>query len=415
MYQIKRDGDKVHGYFLGLPIFYSRRLENSTRYRLLFFRWERKKTELEIKVDKLDERLKIIEKKSGIFKSMFPFSDVRKNSVLLVESNNFHSELLPGIAYYFIQLGYHVDVLLSYYENKLEPFARYHYHKIRITSIKKDSILDLLRCEECDKYKYIYFNSDRVNYQKDISYEYFNSAVKAKENCIYMIHHLESFRNKNVAHALMLGDYVCALKNRPEIVVPVYYGNIQIKPKREKTRFIVIGNIDPKRKNFEMLIKTLKDKTILSENFEVAVIARTGDLDIPEDLKSRFVFLGKLSYSQMYNEIENSDYILTLLDHEVSDHLRYRDWGISGSILLCYGFRKPCLIDSYFAEKYQYNNQNALIYTSHLSFKECILRAIKMNETEYLNMQLALSDAVNDIYEQSIKNLSRIVKNVRDH
>ena len=58
-------------------------------------------------------RLKFRRRKKAI-KADFEviFKNLRKNSVLVVEPNGCHYEVVPGFAKYFSDLGYHVDILV---------------------------------------------------------------------------------------------------------------------------------------------------------------------------------------------------------------------------------------------------------------------------------------------------------------
>ena len=49
-------------------------------------------------------------------------------------------------------------------------------------------------------------------------------------------------------------------------------------------------------------------------------------------------------------KIEENDYFLPLLDNRMTEHERYITIGTSGSFQLIYGFAKPCLIHTKFAD-----------------------------------------------------------------
>ena len=51
------------------------------------------------------------------------FGAVAKKSVLLIEPNGCHGEVLPGMAKYFMDLGYKVSVVLSAENFAQKPFA----------------------------------------------------------------------------------------------------------------------------------------------------------------------------------------------------------------------------------------------------------------------------------------------------
>ena len=55
---------------------------------------------------------------------LLSFGAVAKKSVLLIEANICHGEVLPGMAKYFMDLGYKVSVVLSAENFAQKPFCR---------------------------------------------------------------------------------------------------------------------------------------------------------------------------------------------------------------------------------------------------------------------------------------------------
>ena len=147
-------------------------------------------------------------------------------------------------------------------------------------------------------------------------------------------------------------------------LIPVnchWFGNICLPPKNKVTRFISVGEINPVRRNFKILldaVEFLYDKGIT--NFHITIIGR-GNLDfVNPKIRKFFSVLGRVSYSNMYSEIEKSDFMLPLLDPDNPDHDRYVTLGTSGSFQLVYRFYKPCLIAGKFAEVYGFSSENAI-------------------------------------------------------
>ena len=190
---IEKFDDRKYIKIFGICVYYCREVEDGYKKRFLCWRWLKSKNPIEIKIDSILKELKKIgskQKASNLSAKNdvenLPFEDIKKNSVLLIESNNFHSETLPGIARYFIDLGYNVDILLSYYESKLAPFDRYQFKKIRIKPIQNFDIRNVLKDSRLKKYAAVFFNSDRVNYQKNDSYQYFKESAIEENKKIYL-------------------------------------------------------------------------------------------------------------------------------------------------------------------------------------------------------------------------------------
>lgn len=417
IFSFKAQQDRLNVFFCGLPIYYKRYLDNSVRHRFLFLNWESPLPYEIFKLNELKDKIeKIVASKTRDNQKEeknFPFETIPDNTVLLIETNNFHSELLPGIARYFVDLGYNVDILLSYYESKLNPFSRYLFRKIRIKTIESGKILEILDSKKIKKYSFIYFNSDKVNYHKSFATDYFSKIDYPENRKIFMLHHPDASSYQGEGHVCMLGDFT--FKGRkPFIVTPTYFGNIKINPKNNKTRFIVIGNVDQKRKNFSLLLKSAEE--LVNENkkdFEIVVVSRQGDISIPPSISEQVRFLGKLSYEEMYSEIEKSDFFLALLDTSIPEHERYASKGISGTFLLSWGFRKPCIIEEYFAAKYNFDINNSVIYKNSASFTDSLRSAIEMDRRRYLDMQMSLSENVMKIAEKSIENLENFIPDLR--
>lgn len=414
----RKDGSKEYWSLFGFNVFYKNVKEYTTRYRILCFCLDVLNDNVLDKINSLENRMLTLEKEVSAKKPMLIIDEkvsfeIRKDSVLLIETNKFHSELLPGIAKYFIDFGYNVDILLNYSEFKLKPFALYDIKKIRIFSIDQVKVLNILKEHSINKYKYIYFNSDCVNYGKNTSIDFFKNNVTDKNKLIYMCHHPESFDSKGMK-TCMLGDYKFFGEIKPEIVIPAFIGHVNIRAKNQVTKFVVIGNIDRKRKNFDLLISTCKKLVENNiKNFKVDVIAKTGGIEIPGVLKDIIEFKGALPYADMYKELEGADFILALLDKNIEEHRRYIDSGISGTILLMLYFSKLCLIEDVFAIKYNLNPDNSIVYDGSEGFLESMKASILMSKRIYLQKQQNLSELRMQIYEKSKINFEKLVKNIR--
>ena len=417
--RIIKGNDRTQISVIGIPVFYKREDLYEIRIRILCFRFTLSKNKQDIKIQKLEERIKKIEKTYSILNKkeiqkddQQPFGDIRKGSILMIETNNYHGDTMPGMARYFVDLGYYVDILLSPKEFDINPFSRYKYKKIRIFRSDLSQTKTILENKIVEKYDYIYFNSDRVNFSRDYSYRYFKSKYLTNEKCLYMLHHPEDFRTLEGKKCFTLWEFENF--KGVDAIFPAYFGEFQIKNSRLQTKFVVIGNIDRSRKDFTLLLtgvtSLLKQKI---NDFHISVIARKGDIEIPKALVQHISFKGSLSYPEMYKEIDDADYILPLLNSDIEDHLRYVTQGISGTIILSYAFRRPCVIENTFAKFYQMNERNSIIYKDSNCFEEALKKAIHTNFETYTDMQSNLSETYFSLYKKSIINLSKQITNIR--
>ncbi len=342
--------------------------------------------------------------------------NVKTNSVLLVEINDWHGEVISGIAKYFLDLGFNIDILLSDSEYKSNPLVRFKSDRIKIFPVSNMVAKKLLENPAfIDKYTKIYLNSDHTFNPIKNKFTYyweFLNLPQRKDKYIYMTHQPNLYNlSKESAKTVMLADLPI---NNPDIKVvnAHYFGDVEITNKNALTNFIVVGNIFKDQRNYNLLFNAIYNLIAQGiDNFKITSIARIGSLDfIPDKIKQYFDFKGCLSYPDMYDEIEKSDFFLPLLDPLNIDHNRYITTGTSGSFQLIYGFRKPCLIAEKFATIHGFNQQNSIVYKNNEDLTSAMQTAINMNQEQYHNLQTNLAEYADNLYQESLANLREIIK-----
>ena len=73
---------------------------------------------------KYKRKINEIKKRIGLVASFSEVTNVDDNSVVVIEPNPFHGETVPGYVKYFLDLGYQVDVFLTYEIAFEQPFNR---------------------------------------------------------------------------------------------------------------------------------------------------------------------------------------------------------------------------------------------------------------------------------------------------
>ena len=122
---------------------------------------------------------------------------------------------------------------------------------------------------------------------------------------------------------------------------------------------------------------------------------------------------GRLNFEDMYNKIEEADYILPLLDPDNNEHNRYITTGTSGSFQLIYGFIKPAIIHKKFSDYYNINDKNAIVYNNNQDLYDKLIYSINIDSNEYKSLQQNLQKLSNSIYKQSINNLKTLINNYK--
>ncbi len=134
-----------------------------------------------------------------------------------------------------------------------------------------------------------------------------------------------------------------------------------------------------------------------------------GKLDIDESLSPYFDIRGRLSYPDMFRAMEEADFFLCLLDPDNPEHERYVTVGTSGSFQLIYGFEKPCLIHKHFADVYDFNSGNSLVYADNRDLSRLMQRAVKMKPDEYKRIQQGIKKKATKIRSRSLTNFERLL------
>ena len=132
--------------------------------------------------------------------------------------------------------------------------------------------------------------------------------------------------------------------------------------------------------------------------------------NIPEKLKNNFTFKYKISYLELFKEVIYSDFIIINLDPNNTEDNEFKNIRVTGSAQLAYGFLKPVIINKEFAGIYNFNSFNSFIYENS-NFFEIMKNAINQKNKYYKIMQQKLSITSNKIYNFSLFNVMKCLKN----
>ena len=425
-------------YFLGIPLVQIKKGINKNKYYILgihLFNLKKGKGFLDgIFSYKISKNLVFLELKilgiSVNFRRKKPFvltkvqynetvenflHEIRKNSILIIEPNFCHFEVVPGFVKYLYDLEFKVDIItidsiqLSYLENCLENVKVYQFNLEEINYILQSGLINeykyLLFTSEC---KYIMNVPVDGNYQPLIT-DFFSNINFDKNRIIFVQHHME--RRIKCRKVISLADFHNKYSARFKMVNPHYFGNIKITPRTLNTvNFITVGGMAIFRKNMSLLIAAVKElKQKGYNNFKIIVIGGGVIPELTSDIKVFFDIKGRLNNQEMFNCMEHSDFYLSLLDTEIKAHERYISIGTSGSFQLIYGFVKPCILSRKFAEKHMLNDENSIIYEQNNLFQG-MKTALDMSSQEYLVMQKKLKITTENIYQQSLLNMKSLLE-----
>lgn len=337
---------------------------------------------------------------------------VKDNSVLIVEANDCHGEVLPGYVKYFFDMGYKIDVLMRAEVYKSRPFCRLSLPNLFITNLCAHHIHQISKLDKLKNYKYVFVNTGAYYSYKDgqdfsviqvLNLQNFSNLLVVEHD----LKDISAFGEEHLLQdgkALTLGNF-----DKGIMVNPHYFGKIEITPKNPVTNFVVVGGINPQRKNHQLLLSAL-EKLLADDyhNFKITVIGRGKITDIPKVYHPYIDIKGYLDFPKMYKEMEKADFFLTLLDDKNQDHYRYITTGVTGSAQRIYGFAKLPVIQKTFAGFYGFDTENALVYAGD-EMAKAMQQAIDMTAGEYQKKQKNLQQLAAGVYQESLGNLRKIV------
>lgn len=338
----------------------------------------------------------------------FKYCTVREKSVVIFEPNSYHHECLPGYAKYFTDLGYNVDTLII---NGNENSMAYFEPQDNLRIFTYDSLEQIntscgILKERFNKYDYILIHTTDPG-KKDL---YTKLGVYDTEKSLFIAHDIDFLKNMGMQkyfdekRVLTLGNFKDGLQ-----VNPHYFGEFEQKTKNEKTRFFITSTAGRKYENLVEAAETLKKE---GEKFEIIVVGRSTDFtekNIPEKLKKNFVFKHGLPYKEMYEEVQNSDYIIIPLDPENENDNAFKNLRMTGSAQLAYGFLKPIIINKEFAGNYRASEKTGFTY-ENASFTDVMRQAVKLNAKEYKIKQNNMKTVAKEIYQVSLENLKTAMR-----
>ena len=340
---------------------------------------------------------------------------IRKDTILITEAIYTHAEVIPGLVKYCLDLGYNVDILLTddnYREKPCEMFKN--NKKVRTFSLILPHYIQALHLDKINQYKYVIFSSSRVYYEFDkykerFVLDYINTVIP-KEKTILIEHHLDLIDKKTINNYKIAALPVFCDEKEIKRINPHYFGNIKQHNKNKITKFVIAGNIEKERKNYDLLINSVKellDKGIT--NFEIKVIGN-GHLEIKDKkVAEKIQCTGRLSYKDLYKNVEKADYLIALLDKENPSHQRYIKDGTSGTFQLSYGFLKPIIINEYFATPHKHTKDNSIIYNNNEDLTTAMETAIKQDKKDYNKLVQNLKTKEKEIYNESLKNMKEYI------
>lgn len=299
---------------------------------------------------------------------------VAGRTILILEPNYCHGEVIPGFCRHLLDMGYRVDVLMHHSLARQSPLCCFKEGDIHIFTAMCTSWKRLAKARVLTRYEAILVSTSAFYDIPGWASFLHMTGLDKFANLLAVEHELKDiprFGEEELdrqGRLLTLGSFP-----RGMMVNPHFFGEIPPAPRNREPVFITVGSLSAQRKNHELLVEALE--TVCNEgyrNFSVIIVGE-GEL-------------GKIPGNPAHN--------------------RYTTTGVTGSAQLVYGFAKIPVIHEKFASFYGFNDRNALLYREE-TLGGAMLRAIRQTEEEYAEMQQALLQLGRDIDRESRSNLER--------
>ena len=328
---------------------------------------------------------------------------IRKNCILMLESQGIHAETMPGFAKYFMELGFAVDVYTTAKNQRLDSFVRMNTDNMHIFAANPRIMQRVLQLEKLGQYTYIFFNSG----VKSFGIEKVNENVEALGAKIIRLIHRQDTLPEDLSHIFVLDDLSEDGSLASRTVHPYFFGNVRITEKKQDTvDFISIGRFGQGLRDYDTLFDAMRYLLAAGmTNFHVSLIGR-GKIrfNIPQEIRPYITVYPNIPFAECFQKLEEADFFLTLLNPLVEDHQRYLSTSTSGSFQLIYTFLKPCIINETFAHKYSFTPQDSILYPEN-ALGEAMKQATLLTSDEYTAMQGKLAKKAEDKRALSLKNL----------
>lgn len=338
----------------------------------------------------------------------FAREECREDSVLLVEENCCHGEVISGYVPYFRKLGFNVDVLVNSAVLATRPFCRQDMSGVRVYHCACGGFRRFLASSRIDGYRHVLLTSSTGYWLMGVD-ELPIVAVQPEWRRIRSLLVVEhDLRNVEKFHEeeLRKSGRLLTLGRFPDGVFacPLCLGQVSVTPKSAITTFICVGAIEGKRKNHAALLSAVEALDERGEEFKVIVVGKGVPDGLSPAARRHVEFTGFVEYPVMFDLVESADFYLPLLDSGVSEHERYVSSGVTGSAQLVYAFSKVPVIDPHFASFYGFDSDNAIVSGDLVG---AMTTAIAMDQVEYRRRQERLTRLAAALRDESEANLRR--------
>lgn len=325
-----------------------------------------------------------------------------------------HAEVVPGFARYLLDLGYRVCVCMSPARYDEGLFSRFEHPGLQLCRLSQAALRRHFRARGMENAAGMLITTARKisgagNYAME---ERIFAGRTPRQPLLLVEHDIREPMDLGALSPRIITLREVHYRNASTTVVnPHYFGRIDVPARSGPVvRFITIGALRGRRRNAGLLIDAMSELVAAGvRDFTVTVIGRGSLRSVPPELRPHLRVLGRVDFATLYEQMEQADFFLPLLDPGNPAHERYVTTGTSGSFQLILGFRKPCLIARRFAQVNGLDAGNAVIYEDNAGLAGAMVRAVAMTPESCRAMQQSLARMADSLYQQSRENLRRLI------
>ncbi|WIH98574.1 hypothetical protein [Empedobacter falsenii] len=341
----------------------------------------------------------------------FTKENCKESTVLIVEPNPYHFEILPGFVNYFQLLGYKVEIMAQPVITEDSPFVKFSSQpKIYTLSAKYQK--KALGLENINKYDFVFLSSS-VLWADNIRDSYLNwlGFIPNSKNGVLLVEHNVIPYLKDYKHDRFLNQnrlFTLAGQENTPMLNPHYFGEIPSTNKSNENIFVAVVNT---KENIDLLYSACRK--LISENitnFKLKIAGRTAVNQIPSDLENYISLTGFITFKELWDIYKNADYLIPMLNPEISHHIRFKSGSVTGSWQIMLGFKKPMIIHKDYCNYYRLNEENAIIYNANSQMYKAIKEGINLSDKKYNMIQHHIEHLAKDISEMSLLNLRNSIE-----
>jgi hypothetical protein len=347
----------------------------------------------------------------------------------LVEFNYYHDEVLPTFVWLLNRLGVTPDVYMVTPSARRRPFAGSPNLRFRRRSVERMDRLGGLEFR-LRRYELLIVNSMEPSTVVDRLRTTRTPLLGVVHNTGLLVSdpRYQSFFAAPHRAPLVLGRHIAAALGSANVharwISHVVFGAAAVSPKpvdepADRTIFVVSGNVEGNRRNYESLVAGVKELDAAGLPFLVRIVGRSTGPDgkalkatiAEHDLSSRFTFTsGEIDHPRFFELVATSHFSLPLIDTGRVAFRAYLETKLASSVSFAIGLGVPLVADVALIRAYGVEGTGPSYEGAGLA--DAMRRAITSSAAERADWRAALHRKREEILASSQANLREAIEAV---